>query len=329
MTKTRMTWAVVAALASGCGGTELDARVAEVASTQQALLQDNGRELNGRELNGRELNGRELNGRELNGRELNGRELNGRELNGRELNGSTLGGVSAQGLSALWLEGSELVALTADGAQVRGAQLTGAELESEGSPLRYRIEGVEPTGDVWHYQVSYLSQEQWLPVCDGGATTIPVAGLWDYRQGVEGGGSRVDVPGVFTLACTDAALGKCVQMGYAPWRTAADGGSLAAHHQACTRMLRADYFGDGRSFTKDGTTINVYDGIGVQVDTESWRFEAEWDEDGALCLEGRRRRQGLGRAQRFDGDLEVEGSDCGSKAHFDEGTLLMTEYHAR
>jgi hypothetical protein len=328
MTKTRMTWAVMAALASGCGVSPLDAPVAEVASTQQALLQENGRELNGRELNGRELNGRELNGRELNGRELNGRELNGRELNGRELNGSSLGGVTAEGLAALWLEGSELVALTDSGAQVRGEALAGAQLGSEGTALRYRIDGVAAVGDVWHYDVRYLSGSEWLPVCEDGATSIPLAGLWDYRQGVEGGGSRVDVPGVFTLACTDAALGKCVQMGYAPWRAAAGGGTLAAHHQACTRMLRADYYGDGRSFTKDGLTINVYDGVGIQADTESWHFEAEWDESGALCLEGRRR---TGRhwktGQLYDAQQALV--DCGDKAHFDEGTLLMTEYRAR
>ncbi|HET9451276.1 MAG TPA: ADYC domain-containing protein [Aggregicoccus sp.] len=319
MTKTRMTWAVMAALVSGCGLSEQDPRVAVVASTQQALLQENGRELNGRELNGRELNGREL----------NGRELNGRELNGRELNGSSLGGATAEGLTALWLEGSELVALTEAGVQVRGAALTGAELASEGSPLRYRLEGVEAVGDVWHYQVSYESGGQWLPVCEEGASSIPLAGLWDYRQGVEGGGSRVDVPGVFTFACTDAALGKCVQMGYAPWRAAAGGGSLAAHHQACTRMLRADYFGDGRSFTKDGITINVYDGVGIQEDTESWRFEAEWDEQGALCLEGRRRSSSRWLAREDAYALQVEDVSCGDRAHFDEGTLLMTEYRAR
>ncbi len=323
MTKTRMTWAVVAALASGCGGARLDERVAEVASTQQALLQENGRELNGRELNGRELNGRELNGREL-----NGRELNGRELNGRELNGSSLGGVAAQGLTALWLEGSELVASAEDGAQVRGEALTGAELASEGSPLRYRIDGVEAVGDVWHYRVSYRTNERWEPVCEGGATSIPLAGLWDYRQGVEGGGRHVDVPGTVTLGCTDAALGKCVLMGYAPWRVAPGGGTLAAHHQACTRMLRADYYGDGRSFTKDGITINVYDGVGIQADTESWRFEAEWDEEGAVCLEGSRRTGRHWKAGRIY-DAELELPQCGDKAHFDDGTLLMTEYRAR
>ena len=293
MTKTRMTWAVMAALASGCGASELDPRAAEVASTHQALLQENGR-----------------------------------ELNGRELNGSSLGGATAQGLSALWLEGSELVARTESGAQVRGAALVGAQLASEGSPLRYRVDGVEAVGDVWHYRVSYLAGGRWQQVCEDGVTSIPLAGRWDYRQGVEGGGSRVDVPGVFTFACTDAALGKCVLMGYAPWRAAAGGGSLAAHHQACTRMLRADYEGDGRSFTKDGVTINVYDGVGIQQDTEHWHFEAEWDEEGALCLEGRRRTGRHWKLAQFR-DAEWESVDCGDKAHFGEGTLLMTEYRAR
>ena len=35
--------------------------------------------------------------------------------------------------------------------------------------------------------------------------------------------------------------------------------SLASYHQACTRMARADYCGDGTSHTQDGTWIEYYD----------------------------------------------------------------------
>jgi len=324
MKMTRMTLAVMATLASGCGaGTLVDGNGEALVASDATLVAAQGVDVD----NGRELNGRELNGRELNGRELNGRELNGRELNGRELNGSRLGGALGEvSLSELWLEGSELVARAGDGSVVRGAALVGARLGSEGTPVRYRIDAVASAGDVWSYQVSYFNIWRWSPLCDDGASSIPLEGRWDYRRAVEGGGSHVPTPGVLTFACEDAALGKCVNMGYAPWRTDAQGGSLAAHHQACTRMLRADYCGDGRSFTKDGFTINIYDGVGVQADTEGWTLEAEWNEQGAVCLDGRR-LNGSSHVPRCSRDLAL--STCGDKAHFSSGTLLMTEYQER
>ncbi|HEU4408415.1 MAG TPA: ADYC domain-containing protein [Polyangiaceae bacterium] len=37
--------------------------------------------------------------------------------------------------------------------------------------------------------------------------------------------------------------------------------TLQNHLVACTRMLRADDCGDGTSYTVNGTTINLYDGV--------------------------------------------------------------------
>jgi len=98
---------------------------------------------------------------------------------------------------------------------------------------------------------------------------VPLANRWDYRSGVEGGGSEIEEPSRFTFACAGYALAECVEMGYRSWATALScvGGdckkvSLAPLHQACTRMLRADYCGDGASFTINGTLINVYDHLG-------------------------------------------------------------------
>ena len=287
--------------------------------------------------NGRELNGRELNGRELNGRELNGRELNGRELNGRELNGATLGGVT---LTSASLDGSELLLTAADGSTVRGTDTVGAVLYDDGD-LAVRVDAVRTdpaASDVWRYTLSRRENGQWAPLCgadDAGAAVeaVPLSGRWDYRKGVAGGGDHI-ADGSITFACEGAALAKCVEFGYAPWRTAqrcdAAGNceevSLAAYHQACTRMVRADYCGDGRSFTVDGTPIDVYDGVGIQTDTEDWTFEAEWNDSGAICLDrtrigGRTHVPGCGR------DLELDS--CGDKSHFGQGTLLMTESQAQ
>jgi hypothetical protein len=58
-------------------------------------------------------------------------------------------------------------------------------------------------------------------------------------------------------------------------------------------MARADYCGNGRSHTHEGTLIDFYDGLGVLSPTteasEVWdparaSFEAAWAPDGAACL---------------------------------------------
>ena len=96
----------------------------------------------------------------------------------------------------------------------------------------------------------------------------------------------MSVCGEFSVTCTSGAIGKCVRMGYRYWRTDADGPPMWELHQACTRMLRADYCGDGSSHTRNGTLVNVYDRFGIQrPDSEPSREEATWDENGARCVQ--------------------------------------------
>jgi hypothetical protein len=77
-----------------------------------------------------------------------------------------------------------------------------------------------------------------------------------------------------------------VRLGYKPWKNSRDGVSLWELHQACTRMLRADYCGDGTPHTRDGTRVEVYDTMGIQSpEPESGlSFEAGWRADGAVCV---------------------------------------------
>lgn len=51
-------------------------------------------------------------------------------------------------------------------------------------------------------------------------------------------------------------------------------------------MVRADYCGDGRGHTRDGTPIDVYDRIGIQNPTPNsgMVFEAAWTPDGAAFV---------------------------------------------
>lgn len=289
---------------------------------------------------GANLNGANLNGANLNGANLNGANLNGPGLEGLlesvDFAGARRGaGVRERALDALWLEGSQLQA--SEGGQVlSGADLLGARLVGNlgsGGKVALRVEAVQrgqgADADVWTYYVSYQDTHsgEWLPICRTGKgspeAAIAVAGRWDYRQGVSGGGAKREDAAVFTFACEGAAIAKCVRFGYKPWATVR-GVSLAGHHQACTRLVRADYCGDGASHTVDGQWVNLHDAAGVQADTERWMPEAEWDEDGARCLTGYTRSRGEvacgeGRQRAL----------CGSPWAFRDGALLVSELPGR
>ncbi len=238
----------------------------------------------------------------------------------------TLGGEELSGFS---LTGSLLGGSRADKSWVAGAGLAGAELRGQaedGTPVHLRVAHVStsatPSPDVVRYVLDVKTQAGWAPLC----TAIPVSGRWDQREGVAGGGAKIADATYFTFACNGYAIGKCVEMGYRPW--AVRGGvPLSRHHQACVRMVRADYCGTGRSYTLDGTNINVYDGLGIQSDDFGWQMEAEWDERGAR----RMHTTALARSHYVragvpgDCSTEREDSTCGSPDHFADGSALVMD----
>jgi len=226
-----------------------------------------------------------------NGVQLNGVQLNGVQLNGVQLNGVQLGGVTLQNAR---LDGSQIVADNENGtSNVHGNDLIGAELigtSQDGDPLTLRIVNVDhgspPNQDVWYYVVDVVNANGGTAaLCvdesQNQVAAIPLAGRWSLDQGVAGGGSHIDDPSSFTFACQGAALGKCVELGYKPWDVV-KGQSLAPFHQTCTRVIRADFCGDGTPHTQNGQLINVFDSLSVQTDTRNWPKEASWTPDGAL-----------------------------------------------
>ncbi len=310
-TSTLAAVAVAVSMAGCAGGVAEEAPALRSAVAE--LASPNGRNLNGRNLNGRNLNTTEL-GQMLVSVDLAGTRLADEVVGGPRLEGSVFHGVSA--------------GVPVSGQDFLGARFTG-NLGSGGT-VALRIDGIEPgTGadaDVWVYRVSYLDAGEglWKPACpadDGTALgAIPVLGRWDYREGVEGGGAKITDAARFTFACEGAAIAKCVRFGYRPWATTSDGQSLADHHQACTRMVRADFCGDGTSHTQDGSWVNLHDGVGVQVDSEAWLHEAEWDTEGARCFtHTTRATQVVGCPER------LQPTPCGTQDHFQTGTLLMSE----
>lgn len=285
--------------------------------------------------------------------ELAGRDLNGVALSGKLLDGHLLVAVSKK---AVKHNGHEVVLDTTKGRikKISDRDLERTEFEGildDGSRLPIRVDEVfyEPLNQdekghgkghaLGLYAVSYETESGWLPLCgtDGFGNpvpAIPLEGRWDYREGIPGGGAHIDDPEVFTFACRGYVLEKCVSAGYIPWGEASvcdetsgrgkksecETFTLRDHHQACTRMLRADFCGDGTAHTVDGIIVSLYDGLGIRLDTEDWSFEAEWDEDGAICA----MRDRLGDELPACAD-SLDDPTCGDALHLTEGALLFSE----
>ncbi|MDY7225992.1 ADYC domain-containing protein [Hyalangium rubrum] len=267
-----------------------------------------------------------------NGRNMNGRNMNGSFLN-RMLVAVRYDGAKREGMStpmdSVWLEGSVLHGLS-DTEELSGLDFLKVRFTGEldnGQTVALRVDsatqGQGADQDIWSYGVSYQDPADgyWYPICtnaDGSpAKAIALENRWDYRQGVEGGGSKIYDASAFTFACEGAALAKCVRFGYAPWRSLG-GTSLEGHHQACTRMVRADFCGDGTSYTVDGNWVNLYDSMNVQVDSESWVAEAEWTSNGASCVTSKTRA-----TSPIQCGSGMVVNDCGT--NFSSGALLISE----
>jgi hypothetical protein len=189
-------------------------------------------------------------------------------------------------------EATEFKALLSDGRMLRSRDLVGATLviAIQGKGVRVRIDAVERdpdarNGTVWlHTFSAQTSDGSWQNLCgpgpDGRRQGFPIAG----RPRSDGMMEDAE-PGVFELVCTSGGQGKCVRFGYLPWR-AADGSSLRDLYNACVRMVRADYCGNGTPTTRDGMQIDIYDDKGIQRpdNVPAMDFEAGWTPQGATCV---------------------------------------------
>ncbi|MEM1254809.1 MAG: ADYC domain-containing protein [Cyanobacteria bacterium P01_H01_bin.21] len=133
------------------------------------------------------------------------------------------------------------------------------------------------------YSLAYQDEhQQWQPLCkptqDGDLRALALPGQWNAI------GDYVDNEEI-TFACTSGVIGKCALWGYHPQQTE-QGYSLQPFHQACTRMARADYCGDGVSHTQNGTAIDIYDRLSIQLATadSGMAFEAAWGTEGAVTI---------------------------------------------
>jgi hypothetical protein len=260
----------------------------------------------------------------------------GMSINGMSINGMSINGMSINGMS---INGSQLTGVRADGQPLSGSQLVGASLTarlSTGSIVPVRVDSAvklaASNSDVWAYGVSYNAGSGWAPLCGTSAgapvLAVPLAGTWDLGVGATGGSWSASSDS-FTFACRGAALAKCVELGYKPWKSAA-GVSLRNHHQSCTRMLRADYCGNGQPGTINGWSVNLYDNLGLQKDTENgdeWVFEAQWSPSGAVCVDEYRLLELVVSGDVPTCALDKLNASCESSG-FGGGALLRSEYNS-
>jgi hypothetical protein len=217
-------------------------------------------------------------------------DLASAQLHGASLKGLRLeqGRLSVPSLGSGSLEGTLLQGTSSTGKKVEVALCDAQPSPQDPSLLLYRIEIWNAESATWKNPCIATRQVP-LP------RALAMQGLWDST-----GAHRAD-QNKFTFACQNGAIAKCASWGYKPWASK-DGQSLAPLHQACTRMARADYCGDGRSHTREDSPIDMYDGLQVLTRTTEpssvWNpasasFEAAWTPEGASCVSRTRDGQAL------------------------------------
>jgi hypothetical protein len=240
-------------------------------------------------------------GTELQGVTLLGTQLQGMIMKGFRFAGATFNGAA---LVNLRLDKGELIA-EQNGVTLRGTALANAHLfaetETPDSPpqtavVEYQITAIveedakyDPTNTHGTFLYSLAQNvdhtgtfQQACPVdLDSRRAAIPLADIWDKK------GSRNSSAPLFTLGCTTGAIAKCYRLGYRPWATGSD--NLKITHWTCTRLIRADYCGDGVSHTMNGKQINLWDNLSPPIRAQGttpagMSFEAAWGQNGAICL---------------------------------------------
>lgn len=222
--------------------------------------------------------------------------------------------------ASLAVRGTSFVLVTPD-KTLTSKDLVGAEfdMDIDGAPATIRIDAVTPAKEQPDVLLHLFSIKdpvtgEFTPLCEADAygreAGFPVAGRWNDK------GEFVKDDKAWFLTCTSGSQGKCILWGYNPWKEGPKGEDLVPYYEACQHTVRADYDGRGQAFTKNGTTIDVFDDIGLQQsetgDDPKFAFEAGWSPTGAVCADRTRWPELLSlealrkRGSRFQGGCDVE-----------------------
>ena len=195
--------------------------------------------------------------------------------------------------SSMRVDGTAIVVTDESGQERRGADLDGAELDlGDIGTLRIVKSSLDTQArfpdEVWLLQgeLRAVGTSEFGSICtpdaSGDTRMVIYSGYFDQQFRYVAAADR------FSVTCVSGVEGKCLRWGYLPWRKAPIGGaSLAPYYESCIRLARADYCGDDQATTRDGTSIDIYDRVGVQQptpDLKDYHFEAGWGTRGALCV---------------------------------------------
>ncbi|MBL9104413.1 MAG: hypothetical protein JNL82_25935 [Myxococcales bacterium] len=312
----RASWIVgVVLLAGGCDEVD-EVGFDDIEEVELRAAADNSMYLNSLYLNSLYLNGSYLNGSYLNSPVGPAQYVRATEF---KFNGGEP--------QAVWLEGSQLFVKDDLGAVFSGTDMNKLKVKydvKENGVVKKKVLKINhatrlaPDSDVWLYDIHIKDggTSDWTPLCLDGAgnptQAILLSDLWNPTSGDR----LTDQTAAMTYACRGAALAKCVEWGYKPWAMAS-GTSLSEFHQACSRMVRADYCGTGTSHTVTGTPIHVLDEEGVQkIDpVAKYVVEAEWSPEGATCLNAANTRLA-------DQSIECSLPACGES--FSSGGIIQS-----
>jgi len=261
----------------------------------------------------------------LNGTSLTGVTFLGTTPSGGALNSSTLLGVSTSGNAQT---GAAITTGPSTAPPWTGAALVGSTwsaVSTNNVMVKLRVDsaqvGSAPNTELWAYGVSYQTTSGWQPLCGLDAANQPikavtVGGAWGAVTGDTA--SYATNANRFTLACRTKTVAKCLELGYKPYK------GYIGQMVACVRMLRADYCGTGVAHTVDGTSLNIYDNVGIQLDTAAWAPEAEWTASGARCVNSNNAlRYEMVRAKDPGCTKPQQSATCGTT--FANGALIIDE----
>jgi len=212
---------------------------------------------------------------------------NGTELFGTkpELTAFLLKGASKDGQPiTLRVDGERIIARTGDRPETEdlsGVTLYGLDRRGN-TKLVILCPSDNGSKPPWYRLQLSEKENEWQDACSiFREDAVTVSGVWDEK------GDHHSATDRFTVSCGQSgAIGKC-SMDYDP-RRLQKGATLQwmqDARQACTRMMRADYCGDGKSQTQHGQRIDYEDSRKIaSFDNTKNPVEASWDASGAVCV---------------------------------------------
>jgi hypothetical protein len=135
------------------------------------------------------------------------------------------------------------------------------------------------------YALEYESGDHsWKQACeDPGDIAFPIPGYWETNGTYLANPPRKTAE--FSFACVKRDVARCLRRGYLA--NAESHSDQKILFEACTRMMRADYCGDGTTYTEDGSAVTSWDNRKIVAKDQHQSplvFEAAWNAGGMFCI---------------------------------------------